>query len=166
MNPRWLAIPALMVLAGCKDPAARYRNAAKQLTFTLEQVEPNVQLAYPIEQSRLDLKLTVKADNPTNVRFKARNIRGDISLDTEGTNHFLGQMGVDKGVDLAPGTSTPVVVDLSFSYRDLRKASAVLKSVVSGNRPGVWHLDGEMGLDVLGIPVTVPLKVKKQAGVP
>ena len=100
MNARWLAVPALLALAGCKDPAATYRNAAKQLTFTLEQVEPNVQLAYPLEQSRLDLRLTVNADNPTAVRFKARSIRGDISLDTDGANHFVGQMGVAKGVDL------------------------------------------------------------------
>ena len=166
MNPRWLAVPALLALAGCKDPATTYRNAAKQLTFTLEQVEPNVQLAYPLEQSRLDLRLTVNADNPTAVRFKARSIRGDISLDTDGANHFVGQMGVTKGVDLQPGASTPVVVDMSFSFRDLRKAGAALKSVASGNRPGVWHLDGEMGLDVLGVTVTVPLRIKKAAGAP
>ena len=75
-------------------------------------------------------------------------------------------MGVTKGVDLQPGASTPVVVDMSFSFRDLRKAGAALKSVASGNRPGVWHLDGEMGLDVLGVTVTVPLRIKKAAGAP
>ena len=167
MNPRWLAIPALVILAGCKlDPAASYRKAAKQLTFTLEQVDPRFQLATPLDQSKLLVHLTVKADNPSTVRFKARSIHGDITLDADGSSHYLGQLDCSEGVDILPAAQTPVAVDLTFNYQDLRNSGMALRSLVSGTRSGTWHLDGKMGLDVLGIPLTVPLKVKKKVGGP
>lgn len=165
MNPRWLAAPALLLLAGCKlDPAASYRKAAQQMTFTLEQVDPKFQLASPLEQSKLLVHLTVKADNPSDVRFKARNIHGEISLDVDGTNHFLGYLDCDSGVDILPASQTPVSADLTFNYQDLRNSGMAIRSLVAGTRSGTWHLDGKMGVDVLGIPLTVPLKIKKRIG--
>jgi hypothetical protein len=152
---------ALLALAGCTDPAATYREAARQLTFSLDQVAPSVQLAYPLEQSRLGLRLTLGAENPTAVRFRARSITGAISLDSDGASHSIGQLSFSKGVDLKPASLTPVVVDLLFTYEDLRSSWVALRSVGSGNRPGTWHLDGQVGLEALGLPFTVPLKVQK-----
>lgn len=156
-----LAAPVLLTLAGCNDPAAIYRSAARQLKFSLDQVEPSIQLAYPLEQSKLGLRLTVGAENPTKVRFRARSITGGISLDSDGYSHTIGQLSFAKGVDLKPSSRTPMVVDLSFTYSDLRQSWVALRNVGGGNRPGTWHLDGEVGLDALGIPLTVPLRVQK-----
>jgi hypothetical protein len=156
-----LAGVALLTLAGCRSPARTYREAARQLTFSLDQVAPNLQLAYPLEQSRLGLRLTLGAENPTAVRFKARSITGGISLDSDGATYSIGQLSFSQGVDLRPSSLTPVVVDLVFTYNDLRTSWVALRSVGSGNRPGTWHLDGQMGLEVLGVPCTVPLRVQK-----
>lgn len=165
MSPRRLVASALaasaLALMGCRDPAAAYREAARQLTFSLDQVEPSLQLAYPLEQSRLGLRLTLGAENPTMVRFKARSITGGISLDSDGASHSIGQLSFSKGVDLKPSSHTPVVVNLSFTYDDLRTSWVALRSVGAGSRPGTWHLDGQVGLDVMGIPLTVPLRVQK-----
>lgn len=153
----------LLALPGCRnlDPAAAYRQAARQLEFSLDQVEPSLQLAFPLEQSKLGLRLTLGAKNPTTVRFKARTIAGSITLESDGARHAVGQMSFAQGLDLPPSATTPVVVDLLFAYRDLRGSWASLRSVGSGNRPGTWRLDGHMGLEVLGIPLTVPLNVQK-----
>ena len=161
MNSRWLAVPALLALMGCNDPAAAYRVAARQLIFSLDHVESSLQLAYPLEQSRLGLRLTLGAENPTAMHFKARSISGSISLDSDGASHVLGQLSFSKGVDLQPSSHTPIVVDLFFTYNDIRTSWVALKSVGSGNRPGTWHLDGQVGLEVLGIPLAVPLRVQK-----
>jgi hypothetical protein len=162
---RWLAASALAIpaLLSCSsvDSAAAYRAAAKQLEFSLDQVEPSIQLTYPLEQSRLGLRLTLGADNPTPVRFKARSLTGDISLDSDGVRLTIGQLNFSLGVDLKPSSRTPVVVDLSFAYSDLRTSWVALKSVGAGNRPGTWHLDGQVGLEVLGLPLTRPLRIEK-----
>ncbi len=156
-----LAACCLAALPGCKNPAAAYRTAARQLKFSLDRVEPSLQLAYPLEQSRLGLRLTLGADNPTAVRFKARSITGGISLDSDGANHTIGQLDFAQGVDLKPASRTPVVVNLVFGYNDLRTSWVALRSVGGGHRPGTWHLDGQMGLEVMGNTLTVPLRVQK-----
>jgi hypothetical protein len=163
---RWTACAVatgLLALPGCRslDPAAAYRQAARQLEFTLDQVEPSLQVAFPLEQSKLGLRLTLGAKNPTTVRFKARSLEGGITLDSDGASHAVGQMSLAQGLDLPPSATTPVVVDLLFAYKDLRGSWSSLRSVGSGNRPGTWRLDGHMGLEVLGIPMAVPLKVQK-----
>ena len=161
MNPRWWVVPVLLTFTSCRDPGAAYREAARQLTFSLDQVQPSLQLAYPFEQSRLGLRLTLGAENPTKIRFKARTITGGISLDSDGVSHAIGQLNFSMGVDLKPSSRTPVVVDLFFTYNDLRASWGALKSVAAGNRPGTWHLNGQVGLEVMGIPLTMPLRVQK-----
>lgn len=166
MRSGWLALPALVLLSGCAalDPSARYKQAARQLTFTLDHVASSVQLAYPLEQSRLGLRLTVGVENPTQVRFQARSLGGNISLESDGASHAIGQLSLTEGVDVKPAGRTPLIVDLSFGYADLDKAWSALKMVSRGARPGTWRLDGQVGLQALGFPVNVPLHVQKRMG--
>jgi LEA14-like dessication related protein len=156
-----LAAFCLAALPGCNNPAAAYRAAARQLKFSLDRVEPSLQLAYPLEKSRLGLRLTLSADNPTTTHFKARTITGGISLDSDGASHTIGQLSFAKGVDLKPASRTPVVVELAFGYNDLRTSWVALRNVGGGHRPGTWRLDGQVGLEVLGSTLTVPLRVQK-----
>lgn len=167
MKPVWVLAPALVLLQGCAglDPAAT-REASRKLVFTLERVDPSLELAFPLEQSRLKLRVVLDAENPTKVRFQARTISGGISLDSTGALRPVGRLSLDHGVDLKPFAHTPVQVDLSFSYQDLQDAWAPLRAVALGTGAGTWHLDGQVGLDVLGIPVTLPLKVEKRVGAP
>lgn len=162
MRLRWLAVPALVLLAGC-TPVNTYKQAAKQLKFSLDRVEPTVHLAYPIEQSRVVLHLTVEAENPTQVRFKARSITGHVVLESDGAVHNVGDLSTVQAIDLKPSARTPVAMDLALTYGDLQKAWYALRLVAQGARPGTWKLDGEVGLDVLGVPVTTPLHVQKRA---
>ena len=162
MRLRWLAVPALVLLAGC-TPVNTCKQAAKQLKFSLDRVEPTVHLAYPIEQSRVVLHLTVGTANPPQVRFKARSIKGHVVLESDGVVHDVGDLSTVQAIDLKPSARTPVAMDLAFTYGDLQKAWHALRMVSQGARPGTWKLDGEVGLDVLGVPVTTPLHVQKRA---
>ena len=73
---RLLALSALVLLAGCDalNPALQYQEAARQLRFSLDRVEPQVELAFPLEQSRLRLRLDVGVDNASDVRLRTRRV--------------------------------------------------------------------------------------------
>jgi LEA14-like dessication related protein len=161
MKLRWLAVPAVLLLAGCADPAARYRKAARQLTFTLDRVDPSLHLALPLERSKLLLHLTLGVENPTATRFHARSISGRIFLDTDGVTFEIGELAFLQGLDLKPASHTPMAVDLSFNFNDLQKAWGSLRNVSGGARPGTWRLEGQVRLEVAGIPLTLPLRVQK-----
>ncbi len=156
-------VPALLLLSGCEalDPSVMYREAAQKLHFTLDHVEPSLELAFPLDQSRVGLRLTIGVDNPTDVRFEARSIMGQVILDEGGASHGVGELSFHRGVNLAPHARTPIVVDLTFAYRDLNEAWGPLRAAIVGHQPATWRLVGQVQLDVLGFPVTVPFRAQK-----
>lgn len=166
MRPAWFAVPALMLLCGCEglDPTVLYREAAQKLRFTLDRVEPSLDLAFPLEQSRLRLRLTLGVDNPSDIRLRSRSIGGRIFLDEAGTSRVIGNLSFDRGVDLPARGRVPIVVDLSIAYGDLQGAFNSLRSVVLQGKAGTWRLEGQMQVDVLGITVSVPLRPSKRVG--
>jgi len=166
MRKAWIAVPALMLLCGCDalDPAALYRQAAQQLRFSLDRVEPSLDLAFPLEQSRLRLRLTLGVENPSDMRLRSRSIGGHIFLDEGGASRSIGSLSFDKGLDLPAKGRVPVVVDLSIAYGDLKGSLNSLRSVVLDGKPGTWRLEGQMQVDVLGLSVMVPLRPSKHVG--
>jgi hypothetical protein len=54
-----------------------------------------------------------------------------------------------------------VGVELTLAYNDLKQSWVSLRNVSGGARPGTWRLDGQAGLEVAGIPLTLPLRVQK-----
>jgi LEA14-like dessication related protein len=166
MRQTWLAVPSLLLLCGCDmiDPVAAYRAAAQKLRITLDRVEPNLDLAFPLEQSRLRLRLTLGVENPSDLRLRTRSIGGRVSLDANGTSRSIGAVDAPKGIDLPAGGRAPVVVDLSIAYADLKEAYGPLRSVVLDGRAATWRLDGQMTLDVMGVAVSVPIRSSKHVG--
>jgi len=166
MRRVWLAVPALLLLCGCDvlDPAVAYREAAQRLRVTLDRVEPNLELAFPLDRSRLRLRLTLSVENPSDLRLRVRSIGGRVFLDEGGASRSISALDFAKGLDLSPRARTPVVVDLSVAYGDLKEAYGSLRAVVLDGRPGNWRLEGQLQLDVLGIPVSVPLRASKYVG--
>lgn len=165
MRAPWLALPALLLLVGCPqlDPTAAYREAAQKLRFSVDRVEPSLQLAWPLERSRLNLKLTLGVDNPTGTRFTARGFAGKLSLDEGGANHPLGDVGFNQGIDLPAQGRASVPVDLGFTYEQLKQAWSPISGAVKGHR-GTWRVEGQLQLDVMGFPLSVPVRASKASG--
>lgn len=163
---RRLAVPALLLLAGCQvlDPAASYRAAAQQLRFTLDRVEPSLELGFPLDRSRLRLKLTLGVDNPSDVRLTARSLEGQIGLQEEGSSASIGHITFPQGLDLPARAHTPVSAEITLTYGDLKDAMPTVRRVVMEHRPGTWTLEGNLKVDVLGIPINIPLHTKKHIG--
>lgn len=151
---------------GCEviNPALRYEEAARQLRFSLDRVEPQVELAFPLEQSRLRIRLEVGVDNPSDQRMRTRRVSGALRLTAQGGEHALGVVSFPEGVDLAPRSRGVLRVEVILGYGDLRTAWGPLSGAVMRHEPATWGLAGEARFEVLGIEFGVPFRTRKESG--
>ncbi|HJV48615.1 MAG TPA: hypothetical protein VJ549_05015 [Geothrix sp.] len=165
MRRPW-ALTALVLLVGCEalNPALRYEEAARQLRFSLDRVEPQIDLAFPLEQSRLRLRLEVGVDNPSDQRLRTRRVNGDLRLSAEGADHALGSVGFPEGADIAPKGHSVLKVDVSLGYGELKAAWGPLSGAVLHHRLATWSLSGVARFDVMGLEFGVPFSTRKESG--
>jgi LEA14-like dessication related protein len=151
---------------GCEaiNPALRYEAAARQLRFSLDRVEPRVELAFPLEQSRLRLLLEVGVDNPSDQRLRTRRVAGDLRLNAQGGDHALGSVRFPEGADIAPRSRSVLRVEVSLGYADLKAAWGPLSGAVQRREPATWSLAGEARFEVLGLEFGVPFRTRKDSG--
>jgi len=163
---RLLVLPALLVLVGCEalSPALKYEQAARQLRFTLDRVEPKIELAFPLERSRLRLRLEVGVDNPSDQRLRTRRVSGDLKLNAKGADHALGSVSFPEGADILPKGRSVLKVDVTLGYSDLKTAWGPLSGAVLRHEPATWSLAGEARFEVLGIEFGVPFRTSKGSG--
>lgn len=162
MNRAWLAVPALLALSSCHRPdsLSSYRQAASRLSFHLERVEPRLDMVLPLDRSRLVIRLVLRVDNPSDVHFHARRIIGDLGFEELGQMRRIGSVDLPQGVDLVPRSSSPVVLDLSFPYGELRRNWSAISQAVRQGDKAVWRLEGRASLEVFGVPMTVPFHTR------
>jgi LEA14-like dessication related protein len=143
-----------------------YRDAARQLNFTLESVEPRVELSFPLERSRIVLRIQVGVNNPSSVHFKLRGLGGRLSMDEGQNSYAIGSLNLPQGLDLPPSQRAVVPVDLSFTYEELKQAWKPLSSTITNHRAVTWRLEGEAQLNAMGFPITIPVRTSKNTGRP
>jgi LEA14-like dessication related protein len=160
-----LAVIGFLAL-GCEavNPALRYQEAARQLRFTLDRVEPRVELAFPLEQSRLIIQLDVGVDNPTDQRLQTRRVVGDLKLNAQGGDHALGSVSFPEGADIAPKGRSVLKLEVALGYGDLRSAWGPLAGAVQRHEPATWSLAGEARFEVLGVEFGVPFSTRMESG--
>jgi len=161
-----LGAPAMVLSTGCEaiNPALRYEEAARQLRFTLDRVTPQLELAFPLEQSRLRLRIEVGVDNPSDQRLRTRRVAGDLHLVAQGGDHALGSVSFPEGADIAPKGRSVLKVDVALGYNDLKAAWGPLSGAVLRHEPATWSLNGEARFEVLGIEFGVPFRTSKGSG--
>ena len=163
---RWLVLVPVVLLAGCDalNPALQYQEAARQLRFSLDRVEPHLDLAFPLDRSRLRLRLDLGVDNPTEVRLQTRRVSGDLRLQAQGGDHPLGTVAFPEGMDLAPKGRSTLKAELSFGYGDLRTAWGPLSGAVLRHEPATWALAGQARFEIMGIEFGVPFQTRRSSG--
>jgi len=163
MRPGWVALPALVALAAC-SPARTYQEAARSLRFSLERVEPTLQLALPLERSRVGFDLVLRVDNPSGVAFHLRGFEGAFRLESGGQFQPLGQVSLGRALDLPAHGQAELEVNLAFTYKDLADRWPDLVAALRGERPGAWELTGTLQGVAYGIPVQVPVRTRRSFG--
>lgn len=163
---RVLGLLGLAACLGCQslDPTAAYREAARSLRFDLTRVEPRLDLAFPLDRSRLRIRLHMDVVNDSSVRFKARALGGALTLQVGDRTHALGKVGFPSGLDLAPKGKTEAVAELAFDYGALREVWGPLQDVVLRHHAATWKLDGEAQVEVYGLAITLPLRATRRSG--
>jgi len=163
---RLVPVAALLLLSGCKalDPVALYREAARQLHFTLEKVEPKLELTFPLDRSRIRFVLNLGVENRSSLRLASRALGGKLHLDQEGTSRTIGFVSFPRGIDLAPSAKSSTAAEIALSYADLKDLWEPLQAVIKRKQGGTFRLDGEAELVVMGFNVRVPLRASKHAG--
>ena len=161
-----LGVVLLLGLGGCRvlNPVAQYEAAGRQLRFSLDRVEPRLELAFPIEESRLRLRLEVGVDNPTGQALRTREVSGNLRLRVRDEEHAVGIASFPEGAAIPAHAHSTLKVDLVFRHRDLRAAWAPLSHALLRHEPATWTLAGEARFEVLGITFGVPFRTHRETG--
>lgn len=163
---RALAVLPLLALTGCAgfDPTAALRAAAQQLRFSLDKVTPRVELAFPLDQSRLVLDMDLGVQNDSSQRLRTRAVGGSLNLATGGASHGLGLVAFPEGMDIAAQGRSTLHAQVGLSYAQIKDAWTPIKAAALDHQPATWSLDGTAHVDVLGFDVAVPFKTSKGTG--
>ena len=163
MRLGWVALPLLIAIPAC-SPVRKYQEAARNLRFTLDRVDPDLQLSFPLERSRIGFQVTLGVTNPGTVAFHLRGFEGAFQLETDGVLQPLGQVRLVRPLDLPAGGQAQLVVALAFSYRDLADRWPAIQAALHGEKPGVWELDGTLNGSAYGIPIQAPVHTRRTFG--
>ena len=163
MRLGWMALPLLIAVPAC-SPVQRYQEAARSLRFSLDRVEPRLELAFPLEQSRITLELTLGVENPSTIPFHVQGFTGAFRLETAGRSEPLGRLDLSRPVDLPAGGNAALTVVLSFTYQDLASRWPELQRAVQGGGAGAWELEGTLKAVVHGLPIQLPVKTRRTFG--
>lgn len=160
-----MTIASLLLLCGCGtvDPVAAYRTAAQQLHFSLERVEPKVELAFPLDQSRIRFRFILGVGNDSTLRLHARGLACKLSLDSTDQIRTIGDVGLPGGFDVAAKSKAEVPLELALTYRDLQAVWRPIMDVVQNHKAATWKLDGTANLEAFGIGFDVPIRSTKHA---
>ncbi|WP_306591098.1 hypothetical protein [Geothrix sp. 21YS21S-4] len=164
---RLVAVPAtLLLLGGCGtlNPALRYEEAARQLRFSLDRVEPRVELAFPLERSRIRVLVDVGVDNPSAQRIRTRRVAGELRLRARGTDYAIGSVGFPEGVEVAASGRSTLWAEIDLGYADLRSAWEPLSGAILRGEAAEWSLAGDARLEVWGVEFGVPFRTRKESG--
>jgi hypothetical protein len=168
MRRPWVRAPlALLALAACGtgiDPALRYRQAAQSLRYTLDRVQPTLEMRFPLDRSVLKVHLVLGVDNPSSLRFHLQAASGVLWLEKEGRRHRIGEVATRGAIWLEPVGHGAAGLDLAFAYQDLRAAWEPLSDTLLGSGKGTWHLEGKATVEVLGLPLTLPFATSREQG--
>ncbi|MDE3246404.1 MAG: LEA type 2 family protein [Acidobacteriota bacterium] len=160
-----LIVASLALMCGCGivDPAETYRAAARQLRFSLERVEPKVELAFPLNQSRIRFRFDIEVRNDSDLRLHARGLDCKLSLHSADQINAIGDVGLPGGFDVPAKGRASVPLELALTYRDLQTVWRPIMDVVQGHKAAAWKLDGTAKLEALGIGFDVPIHSTKNA---
>jgi LEA14-like dessication related protein len=163
MLPGRVAFPLLLLAVSC-NPLQEYQQAARSLRFTLERVEPSLELAFPPDRSRIRFECTLGVENPSAVPFHIQGFDGALRLEHGGNTQPLGQIALERPLDLPAGGRTSMVVSVAFGYKDLQAAWPDLEQAVTGRGTGAWELEGRLRAQTHGLSLSLPVRSRRTFG--
>ena len=163
MHLGWLALPGVLAMVACA-PVRTYQKAAQSLRFSLDRVQPGLELAFPLDRSRLSFQITLGVENPSKVPFHLQSFQGELRLASGDATPPVGQVTLVRPVELPAAGRTELTVEIAFRYQDLRDQWPALAATLGPDAAGAWSLDGQLKLEAYGIAWQVPVKTRRTFG--
>ena len=157
------AVPLLLALGAC-SPVRNVQAAAHSLTVAVTRVEPRIQLALPLDQSRLIIRITATVDNPSEVPFRVRGFTGWLALESPGDPIPVGQVVLAQPVELPPHDHAILSVEVSFTYQTLQAQWPALQATLAPGAAGAWILDGRLDAEAYGLGWQLPVHTRRAFG--
>ena len=163
MRPGWAALPVLAVLASglACSPVGNLQTAARSLRFTVDRVEPSLELAFPLDRSRLAVRISCTVENPSSTAFHLKGFDGVLRLEAPDGTFSLGQVGLVQPMDLLPQGRASLAVAVAFAYQDLQAHWPALQAALAGGAQSAWSLEGPLRLEAYGVTWSVPVKTRQ-----
>jgi hypothetical protein len=154
-----LSLICLVAVLGCGtrvDPMVAYRDAARSLRFTIDQIHPTVEMRFPVDRSGLKVHLLLGG-------FKLASARSVLWLERAGQRYRVGNLDTSEAIRLEPGSRGSVGLDVFLAYQDLKDAWDPISDMLRG-ADGTWRLEGMAAVDVLGLEIPVPFSTSVRNG--
>lgn len=166
MRRGWLALPVLVALAAgpACSPLPKVQAAARSLRFTVDRVEPRLQLAFPLDRTRLAIQITFTVDNPSDVAFHIKGFEGDLHLEAPSETFALGHVVLVNPLDLAPQGRATLTMAVSFAYQDLQAHWPAIQAALVPGAAGAWSLEGRLQIQAYGLSWALPVKTRQVLG--
>ena len=164
---RALALSALVLLVGCDaiNPALQYQEAARQLQFSLDRVEPQIELAYPpgaVAPAPAPGRGRGQPHGPAPAH--PARARGSAP-DRPGWRTMPWAPSASRRAWIWPRRAgAPCGPKWCWATRICKSAWGPLTAAASRREPATWSLNGEARFEVLGIEFGVPFRTSKASG--
>ena len=152
-----MSLLLLTIFLSCSPLKNKYRLTKSSLNFTLIQVEPNIQIAFPISKAKIDLKTSIKIENTTNVNLVIRDFDGELFINTKGKRLYLGRVKLLQIARLPAKSNVDIIIVTSIGHKELAHGWTLARAVLDKKTMGRWELSGTIRGDINGIPVWLPV---------
>ena len=156
-----ICLPLLTILISCSPLKSKYAAAASKLHFVLTQVEPNINIIFPISKTKIDLNLTLEVENASTTSLLVREFEGELFLNVEDKHIDVGHVKLLKPVRLPAKSKANLSVTASINHSGVTNHWKLVKMALEKEITNSWELSGTISGNIHGISIQLPIKSKR-----
>jgi hypothetical protein len=170
-RPFFLLLPVSLVaglslgLLGCKAMLKPYEEALRQVHFELAGVSPSIELAFPLDRSKVNLDVRILLDNGSDVPLVADQLAGTLRLQHGGEPVKVGDLSFPGAIQAKAKAKSETNLQVSLGVKDLGPAWTLLRDAFTKGGDLRWELEGSGRVKVYGIFVNTPFRVGRTQGI-
>lgn len=153
-----IGLTLLAVLMACSPLQNKYKVAASNLYFTLNQVKSNIELEFPVSKTKILFKLTLEVENPTKTTLTVSEFDGKLFLSTNESRLYMGKVKLLQTTKLPAKSKVKFTIMTTTSYKDLANGWTLINKALDKEIAGNWELSGTIRGNINNIPISLPVK--------
>ncbi len=166
-RPPLLLLPVLALVgtSGCKALVKPYEEALRQVHFELAGVSPSIELAFPLDRSKINLDVRILLDNGSDVPLVADQLIGTLWVQHGGEPVKVGDLSFPGSIQAKAKGRSETTLQVSLGVKDLGPSWTLLRDAYQKGGDLRWELKGSGRIKVYGIFVNTPFRVGRTQGI-